>query len=94
MVLGVEYSGTARTSLPPTSPSPPPIPSHNHSKKKRGTQPVTNERLGLGLAWLWPWWGHSPTQRPIYRCHAPQHAPQSAQPFTSRTPPPALLWDP
>lgn len=65
MALGVEYSGTARLSLV----TPPP----NHSKKKRGTRPMTNERLGLGLARLLPWWGHSPKQRLICRYHVPQN---------------------
>lgn len=46
----------------------------NHSKKERGTQPMTNERLGLGLAWLEPWWGHSPKQRLICRYRMPPHA--------------------
>lgn len=46
----------------------------NHSKKERGTQPMTNERLGLDLARLWPWWGHSPKQRLICRYRMPPHA--------------------
>lgn len=65
MVLGVEHSGTARPS---------PVPPLTTPKKERGTQPMTNERLGLGLAELEPWWSHSPKQRLICRYRMPPHA--------------------